>query len=604
MGDPLGGIGSSSSVPLPVGPKRAKEAPVGSLVRGALPDNAAVKHRAKDDSNITPKALAERTVEVTTGRKGSASLKGGIKADARVAPNAARQENATTITARVVAYGDDVERTIKRDGAPFDQSGIQAHTERCSGYLNRLAEATIRNSNGVPQTNPRDRIQVIYDQAYSVGDPSQAKKSAGEISSALRQAVPEGVRNNARCNLGTIGGDIPVGMQAADFNDAKLKLNELANAIFNDPSCDGLYSPAEQRAVKELVINRALEYAKTANVDVNDAMKLVRDNLIKIHHQQKVDHQVISGSDHGVRHVIQSNVAHTLNALDSEQLSGLVSPKEKLMAMQIMIDHDLGYTLDAAKGDFGAAKDHPLASTAYMEFGGQASGVFTDDEQKFMRDAVLKHSYPFDLDKPFNFPAGDDADAQKARQTAIAGIVSVVDAMGVTANTKCPALYREILTPEIMQELAMDDGPEIRKNLHAIIDQAVKDGKISQDTAEGYHQALDYDVSKWGAQNMILPQFGGKLLGTEMEPAGDEGSNQYALHITFGVSEEIRNMATVFGDRVALNAFNKMANDLFPNLARGELEKAASEVERSLKSYAARTLPNGAVKLTLTKLQE
>ncbi|MDR0740530.1 MAG: hypothetical protein LBF34_02350 [Puniceicoccales bacterium] len=37
-------------------------------------------------------------------------------------------------------------------------------------------------------------------------------------------------------------------------------------------------------------------------------MKLVRDNLIKVHHQQTVDHQVISGSDHGVRKWLQRNL--------------------------------------------------------------------------------------------------------------------------------------------------------------------------------------------------------------------------------------------------------------------------------------------------------
>jgi hypothetical protein len=99
-------------------------------------------------------------------------------------------------------------------------------------------------------------------------------------------------------------------------------------------------------------------------------------------------------------------VANTLHALDDAQLSGLVSPKDKLMAMQIMIDHDLGYTLDAAKGSFDAAKDHPLASAAYLELGNQNSDIFTQDEQKFMREAVLKHSYPFGLDEPLDFHPG------------------------------------------------------------------------------------------------------------------------------------------------------------------------------------------------------
>jgi hypothetical protein len=343
-------------------------------------------------------------------------------------------------------------------------------------------------------------------------------------------------------------------------------------------------------------------------------MKLVRDNLIKIHHQQTVDHQVISGSDHGARYVIQSNVAHTLHALD--QVAD-VSPKEKLMAMQIMIDHDLGYTLDAAKGDFGASKDHPLASAAYLELGGQNSGVFNEQDQAFMRDAVLKHSYPFGLDQPLKFLAGDDADAQKARQTAIANLISVVDAMGVTGDTKCPALYREVLDKAALLRLAQSDAPAVKQELHAIIDKAVEDGKISRDTAEGYHEALDYDVSKWGVKNMILPQFGGKLLGTEMEKV--EGG--HALHIHFGVSEEIRILAGLLGNDDAVKAFSKMVGDLPFKPTAEELTNAGNKTEKedppplpTVTNLGKRAkdaeagvdqelTTGGAVKMTLTKLK-
>jgi hypothetical protein len=75
-------------------------------------------------------------------------------------------------------------------------------------------------------------------------------------------------------------------------------------------------------------------------------------------------------------------VNHTLHALD--QLGDNVSAKEKLMAMQIMIDHDLGYTTEAARGSFGAAKDHPMASAAYLEMGGQNSNILSPDEQAYM----------------------------------------------------------------------------------------------------------------------------------------------------------------------------------------------------------------------------
>jgi hypothetical protein len=96
--------------------------------------------------------------------------------------------------------------------------------------------------------------------------------------------------------------------------------------------------------------------------------------------------------------------------------------------------------------------------------------------------------------------------------------------------------------------LADGDISALREFLHSAIDEAVADGKISAKVAEGYHMALDYDASKRGAE-MILPQFGGKLLRTQMEQVGDEGSKQYALHLNFGVSEDIRILAGLFAMR-------------------------------------------------------
>jgi hypothetical protein len=470
----------------------------------------------------------------------------------------------------------------------IDSCGAENVNAGAFGYLNKLGKAKFgKQEINLDGPNARDGIQTIYDQAYKAGTPSQAEKSAAEISSALQQALPPGGVNI----LGNIGGPIPRHMKASSFGAAKLQLNRFADEIFKHPHCKGLYSEAEQAAVKELVIGKALEYLKEAGVNPEDAMKLVRDNLIKVHHQQTVDHKAISGSDHGVRHVIQSNVAHTLHALD--QLGENVSAKQKLMAMQIMIDHDLGYTTEAARGSFGAAKDHPLASAAYLEMGGQNSDIFSSEEQAYMQEAVLKHSYPFGLDQPFDFHKG-------GRENAIAGIISVVDAMGVTADTKCPALFREVLDETALQRLAKSDGPEVKRELHAIIDQAVEDGRISRDVAEGYRWALEYDANTFGAKG-ITAQFGGQLLGTEMEQVGDR---QYALRIDFGVSEKIKHLATILGNPDNVGAFEKVAKDLFPPpiFAKGELGRVATAVESDGQNRTFERIPPGAIKLTMTPL--
>jgi hypothetical protein len=132
--------------------------------------------------------------------------------------------------------------------------------------------------------------------------------------------------------------------------------------------------------------------------------------------------------------------------------------------------------------------------------------------------------------------------------------------------------------------------------------------------AEGYHMAVDYDMSAFGG-GMIVPQFGGKLLRTEMEQV--EGG--HALHIHFGVSEEIKNLATVFGNPDDIESFNKAAgafkkagDDLF-KLSKVELDSGkpqpdlraeAKAIEDSPNPQASKTFSRGAIRLTMKKIQQ
>ncbi|MDR0740441.1 MAG: hypothetical protein LBF34_01890, partial [Puniceicoccales bacterium] len=114
-------VGGSGGLPqIPIDTSRAQEAPAPKLA-SLLQQDSAVKHQASEQSDITPGALAARTAAVKTAKRGN-SLKGGIKADTDrgvLQGFAARQKNAKTIAARVLAYGSDVESSIKREGAPF-----------------------------------------------------------------------------------------------------------------------------------------------------------------------------------------------------------------------------------------------------------------------------------------------------------------------------------------------------------------------------------------------------------------------------------------------------------------------------------------------------
>jgi hypothetical protein len=97
-----------------------------------------------------------------------------------------------------------------------------------------------------------------------------------------------------------------------------------------------------------------------------------------------------------------------------------------------------------------------------------------------------------------------------------------------------------------------------------------------------------------------------------MEPADDGDPKHFALHINFGVSENIKNLAVAFNDSDAVVAFDKAAKDLF-KLSKEEtdsgkpqpdLKAVASAVEESTTPNEARTFERGAIRLTMQRLDD
>jgi hypothetical protein len=168
--------------------------------------------------------------------------------------------------------------------------------------------------------------------------------------------------------------------------------------------------------------------------------------------------------------------------------------------------------------------------------------------------------------------------------------------------------------------IAAEFEANTREFMHSFIQAKMESGAISQQVAEGYHQAVDYDMNAFGG-GMIVPQFGGKLLGTQMESIDGE-PNHFALHLNFGVSENIRNLATVFGGKDAVQAFEKMVKDLTfkptdaelaaAEAAKKEPPKVTDLGQRAKDAIGEKERPGtpqelttgGAVRMTLTKLQE
>lgn len=104
--------------------------------------------------------------------------------------------------------------------------------------------------------------------------------------------------------------------------------------------------------------------------------KLLRENARKYLFQSGVDHIYLTGSDHGVKHLIQGDVRFTTQVAEKLQWSA----RDRVCLRQIAADHDLGYThagmqlfsmheegIPLNNGYYSLAKDHPLYSSALFE---------------------------------------------------------------------------------------------------------------------------------------------------------------------------------------------------------------------------------------------
>ncbi|MDR1254991.1 MAG: hypothetical protein LBJ78_03125 [Puniceicoccales bacterium] len=382
----------------------------------------------------------------------------------------------------------------------------------------------------------------------------------------------------------------------------------------------GLFTEEEKKALQTHIVGGSLDLIADINrtadpkITVAQAGELIKENLDKILYQQFRDQQMITGSDHGIHHIVMGNIKNSLAVLDQ---CTEVTSREKLMVLQTMVDHDLGYTTYAAQADFGAAKDHPLASRAYVE--SNINSIFTDDEKEFIRSSILTHSYPSDLGKPLDFT--------KNKAQSLRNVVAVVDAMGTTQDTKLPSVFRQPAIQAQLFALGIEKlrsdvtleptkkqleslpkppgGSQMQQKQRAVLENnintenmrlqqranecktamvAILDGdqNMSDLLKARYKQAIAVDFDTFSAAN-IMPQFAGTLQEAKAVPQKPVGSGQYKIAITMEVSLAEKFAQSIAGRvdpsvRDRFKAFNKMAEDI----TKGMKDSSNKEIKSSL----------------------
>ncbi|MBT4850395.1 hypothetical protein HON36_06135 [Candidatus Parcubacteria bacterium] len=289
---------------------------------------------------------------------------------------------------------------------------------------------------------------------------------------------------------------------------------------------------------------------------IETIQSLVQDNARKLVYQTSLDKRVFSGSDHGTRHILEGN----MNIADSmmDGLGDRVSAKDKIIIRQIIIDHDIGYAAGVAqaKGSFDASKDHPLFSTRYVEDNADYYiDKFGEEGYEMIREGILQHSYVMS-----EYPSTDQI--EDINRDTVRSITSTVDALGVTAEIKCPAFFRSTDVMRVLQKVKLYAEIHNGKIDTIMLDKykeelrGIAGKEQNPDRRKGYLDAIENQFSPVTV-DMTLGQFSGVVKGVEMM----EVAGKIIPKIKMEISQAQALLGNLFGDKMSIKAFTKAMED-------------------------------------------
>lgn len=308
------------------------------------------------------------------------------------------------------------------------------------------------------------------------------------------------------------------------------------------------------------------------NADLQQVFEVTRDNARKLAYQTERDKQVFSGSDHGTKHILEGNMKMADRMIES--LGDKVSVKDKILIRQIIIDHDLGYTVGVAqaKESFAASKDHPLFSAKFVEANKEYyKQMFGEDGYEMILEGILQHSYP-------KSEYGTPTDPEKGfNPDIIRSITSTVDALGVTAETKCPAFFRRPDVIKVLQKVKLyadtHEGKVDQEVLKMYKNQlrAIADKEPDAVRREGFYNAIENQFNPVTVE-MTLGQYVGVLKDIKMT----EREGKIVPHISMEISRTQALLGDLFGDKISTQAFVKAMEDF--GVSRDVMAKMAEVI--------------------------
>jgi len=168
-----------------------------------------------------------------------------------------------------------------------------------------------------------------------------------------------------------------------------------------------------QEKKHESVSNEMMRYAdlisqaqEEGDIDMDVSSEVIlqklQENVASLAFQDEAASENLMG-DHGIRHLVQHNIKIAEDILSGiEKHGGTVKAIDRIMAHQIMIDHDLGYAMDPVRNSIneegikGQDAGHNLLAAKYMKERGsntedKINQLFNQEQINTMHSGILNH---------------------------------------------------------------------------------------------------------------------------------------------------------------------------------------------------------------------
>jgi hypothetical protein len=376
-----------------------------------------------------------------------------------------------------------------------------AQEVRVSENIEVGAESTQEKTQESPEVHPK----------YS---EEEARKNWKTLSMEEKMAYcsPEIVAQEMSADLNLKNNPEAKQFKGESFSENSEIINDnvrnLVEAYIGEAKISPEYGEKIRKSTEDYVnlISQAQKEGSLAeNLKASDIQKISEDIVNKMVYQNRESFKRGLG-DHGVRHIIDGNIAEAMKMVDEfnkanpeKQLNSL----DRLKIMTIHFNHDMGYTVGVNRKGFESTGDHKYFSQKLFESQEEMYGkLFGKKDLEQIGETIKTH---------------DEAQTDFEKQP-FESIVRLSDNMGLFHDSKLPEIFYSV--PENMAvlqkiDLARKAGQSIDGLKNELKNNVMKQEGLDEDTRKALLNAAE-EINKM-APDFNLGMLAGKLDGYEMQ---------------------------------------------------------------------------------------